>query len=226
MHANNEVGTIQPIADIAKIAHERGIPVHTDAAQSTGKISTDVRELGVDLLSLAGHKLYAPKGIGALFVRHGLEIEPLVHGGSHERGRRAGTESAMLAAALGKACEIARPWIGMSRTRRLRDLFWEGLRSVLGKSVVWNGDSDHVLPNTLNVSFLGYCGSNILAQLSDVAASTGSACRSRRVGVSPVLKAMGVAREVGLGAIRFSLGRGTTQEEVERVVSRLAQVLA
>jgi cysteine desulfurase len=226
MHANNEVGTIQPIAQIAKLAHDHGVPLHTDAAQSAGKIPTDIADLGADLLSIAGHKLYAPKGIGALCVRRGLELEPLVHGAGHEGGRRAGTESALLAAALGKACELARPWIGMPIVQRLRDRFWERLRAVFGNQVVLNGHPERRLPNTLNISFVGRVGADILARMPDIAASTGSACHSGQITLSPVLKAMGIAPEVGMGAIRFSLGRGTTQEEIEGVVTRLTQVLA
>ncbi|WP_036260177.1 cysteine desulfurase family protein [Methylocapsa aurea] len=221
MHANNEVGSIQPIAAISRIAREHGILLHTDAAQSVGKISTNVGTLGVDLLSIAGHKVYAPKGVGALYVRGGLEIEPLIHGAGHEGGRRAGTESALLIAGLGKACEIAQPWIGAPSTQRLRDLFWEQLRMAFGDRVVLNGHPEHRLPNTLNVSFVGRVGADILAQIPSVAASTGSACHSGEIKLSPVLEAMGVAPEIGMGAIRFSLGRATTRDEIEDVVNLL-----
>ncbi len=226
MHANNEVGTIQPIEDCARIARERGILFHTDAAQSVGKIATKVDELGVDLLSIAGHKAYAPKGIGALFVRRGVRLEPLIHGAEHESGRRAGTESALLAVALGKACELARDLAPMQRVRALRDRFWQKLQGRFRDLVVLNGDPQHRLPNTLNVAFVGRVGADILAGLDGVAASTGSACHSGRVELSPVLEAMGVTPTVGMGAIRFSLGRGTTAEEIETVVERLAGVLA
>jgi cysteine desulfurase len=225
MHANNEVGTIQPIAEIAAIAREQGIPLHSDAAQSIGKIVTDVEQLGVDLLSVAGHKVYAPKGVGALYVRRGTELEPLIHGASHENGRRAGTESALLTAALGKACEVARAWIGMQEVRRLRDLFWERLQAVFGNQVVLNGHPTRRLPNTLNASFAGRVGADILAAVPRVAASTGSACHAGQITLSPVLKAMGIAPEIGLGAIRFSLGRGTTQDEIEVVIRELQRVL-
>jgi cysteine desulfurase len=226
MHANNEVGTIQPIEECARIAHEHGVLFHTDAAQSVGKIATDVNELGVDLLSIAGHKLYAPKGVGALFVRRGVSLEPLIHGAGHESGRRAGTESALLAVGLGKACELARDLSSMDRVRALRDHFWRELQSRFGNRIVLNGHPAHRLPNTLNVSFIGRVGAEILERLDGIAASTGSACHSGRIELSPVLEAMCVAPEVGMGAIRFSLGRGTTREEIEAVVERLNDVLA
>lgn len=225
MHANNEVGTIEPVADIARIARERGILLHTDAAQSVGKIPTKVDELGVDLLSVAGHKLYAPKGIGVLYVRRGIEIEPLIHGAGHESGRRAGTESALLAAALGKACEIAQDWVGMPAVRRLRDAFWEHLHAAFDNRVVLNGHLEKRLPNTLNVSFPGHNGAEILAGMPAIAASTGSACHSGQVTLSPVLEAMGVSPEIALGAIRFSLGRGTTESEIEAVVGEWRRVI-
>ena len=225
MHANNEVGTIQPVADIARIARAHGILLHTDAAQSVGKIATKVDELGVDLLSVAGHKAYAPKGIGALYVRRGIAIEPLIHGGGHEGGRRAGTESAVLVAALGKACEVAQAWIGTPALQRLRDAFWEHLRTAFGDRVMLNGHPEKRLPNTLNVSFVGHNGAEILARMPMIAASTGSACHSGQITLSPVLEAMGVAPEIGLGAIRFSLGRGTTEEEIQAVVDALRQMI-
>ncbi len=139
MHANNEVGTLQPIEDCAAIAREHGIPLHTDAAQSVGKIPTGVDKLGVDLLTVAGHKLYAPKGVGALYVRNGIDLEPLIHGAGHEGGRRAGTESALLTAALGQACLIARDLAPMRKTRALRDRFWTQLKACFGDRVVLNG---------------------------------------------------------------------------------------
>jgi len=225
MHANNEVGTIQPVADCAAIAREHGIPFHTDAAQSVGKIPTRVNDLGVDLLSIAGHKLYAPKGVGALYIREGVQLEPLIHGAGHEGGRRAGTESALLTAALGKACVLASDPAPMSDVRDLRDRFWQMLKDRFGDGVVLNGHAELRLPNTLNVSFVGRVGAEILAAVPEIAASTGSACHAGRIELSPVLEAMGVTPEVGMGAIRFSLGRGTTNAEVDRAVSRLADAL-
>jgi cysteine desulfurase len=218
MHANNEVGTIQPIEEIAKIAHEAGILLHSDAAQSVGKTPFTVRGLGVDLLSLAGHKLHAPKGVGALYIRDGVSLEPLIHGASHESGRRAGTENVLFDVALGAACDLARTWSGMDSVRRLRDLFWDLLQNKFGDRVVLNGHPIERLPNTLNVSFVAQVGAEILGRLPRVAASTGSACHAGSVELSPVLRAMGVPLEIGMGAIRFSLGRTTTREEIEAVV--------
>ena len=221
MHANNEVGTIEPIPEITAIAREAGIPFHTDAAQTVGKISTDVEELGVDLLSVAGHKVYAPKGIGALYIREGTRVEPFVHGAGHEAGRRAGTENVLLAVALGAACEVARTWVGMPQIKALRDRFWDGLREIFGEKVTLNGHPSDRLPNTVNVNFVGNVGAEVLAMLPGVAASTGSACHAGSVTLSPVLSAMGVPPGEGMGAIRFSLGRATTWEEMEEVLGVL-----
>jgi len=225
MHANNEVGTIQPIEDCAQIARGHGIPFHTDAAQSVGKVPTKVDELGVDFLTIAGHKLYAPKGIGALYIREGMELEPLIHGAGHESGRRAGTESALLTSALGAACELAGDLSGMTRIKALRDRLWTTLKEGCGDRVVLNGHPEERLPNTLNVSFLGHVGNKLLAQIPELAASTGSACHEDRVEVSPVLHAMGVSQEAGAGAVRFSLGRTTTSDEIEAVIKRLIHIV-
>lgn len=226
MHANNEVGTIQPIDAIGRIARERNILLHTDAAQSVGKVPTKVEDLGVDLLTIAGHKLYAPKGVGALYVRRGVTLEPLIHGAGHERGRRAGTESALLAVGLGSACALARDLEPMQHVGALRDSLWRELHRQFGDRVVLNGHPEHRLPNTLNVSFVNQVGAELLGKLDGIAASTGSACHSGRIELSPVLKAMGVRPEVGMGAIRFSLGRSTTRQEIEEVGARLKRVLA
>lgn len=224
MHANNETGTIQPIREIAAIAHASGVLVHTDAAQSIGKIPAQVSDLGVDLLSLAGHKLYAPKGVGALYVRKGTPLEPFVHGAGHESGRRAGTENVLLVAGLGAAAVVAGDLAGMERVRALRDHFWSHLRVSFGDRVRLNGHPVERLPNTLNVSFIGRVGAELLAGLAWVAASTGSACHEGSVKLSPVLEAMGVPVEAGMGALRFSLGRGTTREEIDHVVGLLEAV--
>lgn len=225
MHANNEVGTIQPIEDCARIAREHGIPFHTDAAQSVGKIPTRVDDLGVDLLTIAGHKVYAPKGVGALFVRNGIKLEPLIHGAGHEGGRRAGTESALLASALGQACVLATDLATMERVKALRDRFWHALRERFGETVVLNGHAEWRLPNTLNVSFVKRVGADVLAALDGVAASTGSACHSGRIELSPVLDAMGMSPKVGMGAVRFSLGRCTTRDEIDTVVDALSHIV-
>jgi cysteine desulfurase len=226
MHANNETGTIEPIEACARIAREHGVLFHTDAAQSVGKIATRVDELGVDLLSLAGHKIYAPKSIGALYIRATTGLEPLIHGAGHEMGRRAGTESALLAGALGKACVTAQNLSFVPEMQRLRDLLWDRLQGRFGNRVMLNGHPGRRLPNTLNVSFVGHVGAVILEAMPGVAASTGSACHSGQMQLSPVLAAMGVSPEIGVGAIRFSLGRHTTQEEIEAVVEHLGRALA
>ncbi len=225
MHANNEVGTIQPIPDIARIAHEHGVLFHSDAAQSVGKLTTRTDELGVDLLSVAGHKLYGPKGVGALFVREQVRLEPLIHGASHEFGRRAGTENILLGVGLGAACAISQSRLGMESVRQLRDLFWNMLQDSFGDRIALNGHPTERLPNTLNASFIGRAGSEILARMESVAASTGSACHSGSVELSPVLKAMKIPPQIGMGAIRFSLGRTTTREEIESTVALLTKAV-
>ncbi len=221
MHANNEVGTVEPVAEIAAVARRAGVLFHTDAAQSVGKIPARVGDLGVDLLSVAGHKLHAPKGVGALYVRRGTALEPLVHGAGHERGRRAGTESVLLVAGLGAACEAAQRFVGMAAVRELRDRFERELRALFGERLTVNGDPERRLPNTLSVNFVGRSGAEVLARLPGVAASTGSACHAGSVELSPVLAAMGVPPEEGMGAVRFSLGRTTTWGELEEVLSSL-----
>ncbi len=225
MHANNEVGTIQPIVEISKIAKKYNILVHTDAAQSVGKIPTRVDDLGIDLLSVAGHKLYAPKGIGALYIRRGTPIEPFVHGAGHEGGRRAGTENIILAVGLGKACELAAASLSHLKIWELRDYFWSELSKYFRSSIVLNGHPEERLPNTLNVSFVGKLGQDILAKIPGLAASTGSACHAGTVELSPVLKAMKVDEQVGKGTIRFSLGRYTTKEEIDLTLQWLKEAV-
>jgi cysteine desulfurase len=223
MHANNEVGTVEPVAAIGQLARARGVLCHTDAAQSVGKIPTRVDDLNVDLLTIAGHKLYAPKGIGALYVRRGVSFEPLIQGAGHESGRRAGTENVPHIVALGKACELAAAELESRRTHllKLRDYFHDGLKQKFGARLHLNGHVTERLPNTLNISFDGHIGGEVLDALGEVAASTGSACHAGSHELSPVLKAMGVPERIGLGAVRFSLGRETTVEEIERVLALL-----
>lgn len=223
MHANNEVGTIQPLETIAAIAREHGIPCHSDAAQTVGKIPVDVESLGLDLLSVAGHKLYGPKGVGVLYVREGLELEPLLHGAGHEAGRRAGTENILEIIGLGAACELAESWVDDSTVVELRDHFWQMLRAHFGDEVVLNGHPEQRLPNTLNVSFRGHVGSELLARMPNISASTGSACHAGAAQISPVLEAMAVPRDVGLGTVRFSLGRSTTRAEIDCVIDTLVR---
>jgi len=225
MHANNEVGTLQPVREIAAIAHEHGALCHTDAAQTVGKIPVDVEVLGVDLLSIAGHKLYGPKGIGALYMREGVELEPLLHGAGHEAGRRAGTENVLEIVGLGAACKLAQKWIDDDQVRSLRDELWQRLKELFGEGVSLNGHPEHCLPNTLHVTFGGLRGHEILARLPHLAASTGSACHAGSLQISPVLAAMGAPHAVAMGAIRFSLGRSTTPAELENVVESLRGVV-
>jgi cysteine desulfurase len=199
--------------------------MHTDAAQSLGKLPVDVKDLGVDLVALAGHKLYAPKGIGALFVRRGVRLEPAIHGAGHESGRRAGTENVPYIVGLGKACAIARQSFpaATQKLRALRDRLWEKLHAALGVKIILNGDPERRLPNTLNVSFVGQVGADLLQRVLEVAASTGSACHEGQVSQSPVLCAMRVPPEIGKGAVRLSVGRFTTEEEVDRAAAALVR---
>jgi cysteine desulfurase len=225
MHANNEVGTIQPIAAIAAIARDHGILFHSDAAQSAGKISVDVESLSLDLLSIAGHKLYGPKGVGVLYIREGIELEPVLHGAGHESGRRAGTENILEIVGLGAACEVAEAWAYDGSVRELRDDFWRQLNALFGERIVLNGHPVERLPNTLNVSFLDHSGYEVLSRLPGIAASTGSACHAGTATISPVLAAMAASPEVGRGTVRFSLGRMTTPADVNFAVELLAGCL-
>jgi cysteine desulfurase len=225
MHANNETGSLQPIAEIARLAHSCGALMHVDAAQSAGKIRVDVGELAADLLSLAGHKMYAPKGIGALYVRRGVCVESLIHGAGHESGRRAGTENVPCMVALGEACRIAQAGLAEAgeRLQRLRDRLWTHLRRGLGANVVLNGHPERRLPNTLNASFPGMIGSELLDSIPEIAASTGSACHEGEISISPVLAAMSIDPLVARGAVRLSVGRYTTETDVERAGELLVE---
>ncbi|GJM25256.1 MAG: cysteine desulfurase [Phycisphaerae bacterium] len=221
MLANNEVGTIQPIADIAKIACDAGAWMHTDAAQAVGKIPVNARELGVDLLTLAGHKCYAPQGIGAMFIREGVTLEPLIHGAGHEQGRRAGTEPVANIVGLGKAAELVQSDTSIGKTRLQRNNLQATLQSELGDGVVVHGHPTRRLPGTLSAAFRGKTGAEVLAKAPEICASAGAACHGDKPFVSPVLSAMGVSPELALGTVRFSLGRHTTDEEVERAAKMI-----
>jgi len=221
MHANNEVGTVQPIAEIAAIARRHGIPVHTDAAQSLGKIPVDVQALGVDMLSVAGHKIYAPKGIGALYVRRGLQPEKFCHGAGQERGWRAGTENVPFIVALGKACEIAGRDLpaGMAHLQAMRDRLHRGIADGQ-EGVRLNGHPEQRLPNTLSLAFRNLEANRILEEIGlEVAASAGAACHADTVSISHVLEAMQLPVDWAKGTLRFSVGRMTTAEQIDRAVS-------
>lgn len=226
MHANNEVGTIQPIAEIARIARDGGALMHTDAAQSLGKIPVDVEELGVDLLSVAGHKLYAPKGVGALYVRTGVELERLIVGADHERGWRAGTENVLEIVGLGAACELVSERLEerAAHLRALRDRLEAGLTARFPEAHV-NGHATQRLPNTLSISFPGIEAAAILAEAEGVAASAGAACHSDEVTMSPTLEALGLTPEVAMGTIRLSTGQLLSESDAERAVEIIAGVV-
>jgi cysteine desulfurase len=229
MHANNEVGTVQPIAELAGIAHRAGALMHTDAAQSVGKLPVKVNDLGVDLLSIAGHKVYAPKGIGALYIRTGVELAPLIHGAGHEGGRRPGTENVLEIVGLGKACQIAERDLArnMAHFQATRDRLHDGLLRELGDEAVrLNGHPEQRLPNTLSLSFRGVEANTLLSEVGEqVAASAGAACHADQVDVSAVLEAMQVPVEWAMGTVRFSVGRGTTAEQVDRAVEVMADAV-
>jgi cysteine desulfurase len=224
MHSNNETGVLQPVADLARLAHDVRAVIHTDAAQSVGKVPVKVRDLDVDLVSIAGHKVYAPKGIGALYVRRGTPLAPVLLGAGHERGLRPGTENVAFIVGLGVACElVGRDLEGTAaRTRALRDLLRDRLAAgVPGLTV--NGHRELRLPNTLNVRFPRASGSAVLEGAPELAASTGAACHEGEESASAVILAMGVPPPEALGSVRLTLGRGTTEEEVVRASDALAR---
>jgi cysteine desulfurase len=227
MHANNEVGTIQPIRAVAEAARRRGIIIHTDAAQSAGKIPTDVHELGVDLLTIAGHKLYAPKGVGALYVRDGVALHPLMRGAGQESGRRPGTENVLEIVGLGAACEVARRDLAknMARMRESRDELERELREKIADVRV-NGHPERRLPNTLSISIRGVNANELLTAIEPyVAASAGAACHSGEAQISQVLRAMGVPVDWARGTLRLSTGKHTTREEAREAVIAIADAV-
>jgi len=220
MHANNEVGTIQPISEIAQIAKQRGVLLHTDAAQSAGKIPVEVGKLGVDMLSIAGHKIYAPKGVGALFIRNGLKLSNLMQGAGQESGVRPGTENVLEIVGLGKACEIAKRDLeqNMTHMQQMRDRLYEGLKTNCGDTRL-NGHLQKRLPNTLSISFAGLEANRLLDAIGpEVAASAGAACHSDTIEVSGVLKAMEVPLNWAKGTLRLTTGRGTTEADIDKAV--------
>jgi cysteine desulfurase len=224
MHANNEVGTLQPVAEISRVVREASALLHVDAAQSVGKVEVDVEALGVDLLTIAAHKLYGPKGMGALYVRRGVILDSLVHGSSQEHGLRAGTENVASMVGLGKASELALQHLPGERPRLtcLRDQLHALLTEAI-PGVALNGHPSERLPNTLNLSFPKALGQAVLAYAPGVAASTGSACHSANPEPSGVLLAMGMSPDRALGAVRLSLGRWSTEDEVRRAAGMLAE---
>jgi cysteine desulfurase len=227
MHSNNEVGTLMPIREVGQLKQNHRFVFHTDCAQSVGKVSVDVNDLNVDLLTIAGHKLCAPKGVGALYVRGGVELEPLIHGAGHEHGRRAGTENTPYLVGLGKAAQIIREGEAPAEPlQRLRDRLHQKLTEKLGDRIVLNGHPEKRLPNTLNVNFVGQIGPKLLARVPRIAASVGAACHEPKPGqleVTPsaVLCAMGVPPEVSRGAVRLTVGRWTTEAEVDEAAELL-----
>ena len=220
MHANNETGTLQSIAELSAVARARGVLFHTDAAQSAGKVEVNVNELGVDLLTMAAHKIYAPKGIGALYVRTGTPLDPLIHGASQERGRRAGTENVPYMAGMGRACEIAKERLqrDIPVIQKLRDKLQQRLDA---QGWMLNGHPALRLPNTLNISAPGTDGEEILKRAPQIAASTGAACHAGRTEPSTVLLSMGIPRSQALGAVRLSLGRWTTETQIDEAADAL-----
>ncbi|HTI14788.1 MAG TPA: cysteine desulfurase family protein [Dictyobacter sp.] len=227
MHANNETGTIQPIAEIARVAHQHDILLHVDAAQSIGKIPVDVKVLGADLLTVVGHKIYAPKGIAALYVRSGIQLEPLLYGGGQESGRRAGTENIAYMVALGQALELAGEQLvaNQQRLTQLRDYLQQQLEQLLPQAVQLNGHPQQRLPNTLSVRIQGVMGDQVLAAIPEIASSTGSACHEGNTDPSSVLLAMGIERNAALGTLRLTLGRWTTRAEIEQAAALIARAV-
>ncbi len=228
MLANNEVGTIEPIREITEIAHRHGVPVHTDAAQAIGKMPVHIDELQVDLLSVAGHKLYAPKGVGALYIGPGVQLEKLMHGADHERNLRAGTENVIEIVGLGEACALVAENLPayLEQMRNRRDRLEGGLQQRFPQ-IRLNGHPEKRLPNTSSVSFPHMEANTLLAQLEEtVAASAGAACHSGEVAVSSVLQAMRVPVEYAMGTLRFSVGRFTTTEEIDRALERISAVVS
>lgn len=228
MYANNEMGTIQPIEELCKIAKKKGIYFHTDAVQAVGKAPIELKKLDVDMLSMSGHKIYGPKGVGALFIRKGVRITPLSHGGQHERSRRAGTENVAGIVGFAKALELVVGEMKNQNThlKNLTEAFYKKLIESI-PDVILNGDLNRRIPNTLNLSFKGVEGESVILSLDmkGVAVASGSACTSGTLEPSHVLSAMGVDPAIAQGAIRFSFGRDNTMEDVEYVADLLPEIV-
>jgi cysteine desulfurase len=228
MHANNEIGTIQPIAEIGKIAHEKGVLFHTDAVQSVGKIPVDVNALNVDLLSISSHKLYGPKGIGALYIKKGVRLEPIIHGGGHERGLRPGTENVPAIVGFGKACQLAEENLEEESARliRLRDKLVDAVLEQ-NEEAYLNGDREKRLPGNANFRFTGIEGESLILHLDSkgIAASTGSACSSTKLEPSQVLMAIGLEEVEAHGSLRISLGRENTEEDIDHAITSIKEVV-
>lgn len=229
MFANNEVGTINPIAEIGKICKEKGVLFHTDAVQAVGKVEIDVNALGIDLLSLTAHKIYGPKGAGALYVRRKnprVRLSPIMHGGGHERGMRSGTLNVPGIVGLGKACEIAEKNLSteMPRLKKMIDRLWTGIQKELDE-VYLNGHPTERLPNNLNVSFAYVEGESLMMGMKELAVSSGSACTSASLEPSYVLKALGVNEEIAHSSIRFSVGRFTKEEEIDFAIEKVVSTV-
>jgi len=229
MFGNNEIGTIEPIAQIAQLCNEQNIPFHTDAVQAVGKIPIDVKKLGVDLLSISSHKLNGPKGIGALYIRKGIDIDPIILGGGQEHGLRSGTENVANIVGFGKACELAKLNLpdNISHMKKLRDdLVAKILREIPG--VILNGHAENKLPNNAHFTFLGVAGEDLIIKLDEygIAASTGSACSVHTQKASHVLQAMGFSHEQITGSLRLTLGLFNNQQQIDETVNILKKVTA
>ncbi|MBI4834087.1 MAG: cysteine desulfurase [Planctomycetes bacterium] len=227
MHSNNEVGTIQPIKEIAKLAGKRGIVMHTDAAQSMGKIPVNVNDLGVDLLSVAGHKLYAPKGVGAIYIKDGIQLDKVIHGAGQEKGKRPGTENVLEIVGLGKACEIAKRDLTKSteHLKTMRDKLYDALKRYID-DIRLNGHHEKRLPNTLNISFRDVLAGDLINEIKDkLAVSAGAACHSDHFEISTVLKAMNIPIEWAKGTIRFSTGKMTKETEINKAAKTVAEAV-
>jgi len=227
MHANNEIGTVEPVREIARVAHEHEVPVHTDAVQTVGKIPVDIQELGVDMLSLSAHKIYGPKGVGALYIRDGTQLEPLLHGGGHEHGLRSSTENIPGVVGLGTACQLAKERLDgeQKRLTGLRDRLIDTVLEI--EEAYLNGHPEKRLPNNAHFRFTAIEGESLLLSLDEqgIAASTGSACSSKKLQASHVLLAIGLDAVEAHGSLRLTLGKDTTEEDVDIVLRVLPGII-